>query len=65
MLNNRFKELAAQAWAEHPGIEHEEFLEYFGRKVVDECAKTCDNYLAMNVPGAMLGALMKKQFGVD
>jgi hypothetical protein len=65
MLNDRFKELAAQAWLENPGMDEQEFLEHYGRKIVNECAKTCDNYLAMNVPGAMLGALMKKQFGVD
>ena len=38
MLNNRFKELAAQAWAEHPGASEEEFLEYYGRLIVDDCA---------------------------
>jgi len=64
MLNNRFKELAAQAWAEHPGASEEEFLEYYGRLIVDDCARACDNYVMMNIPPSMLSSLMRRQLGL-
>jgi len=62
-MNEQFQRIAAEAWAANPGMEESEFLEQFGRAVVRECARIADNYVAMNVPGAMLGSLMRKQFG--
>ena len=64
-MHTRFQEIAARAWDLNPGLSEQEFLEHFGKEVVKECSKVADNYTAMNIPGAMLGSLILKQFGVD
>lgn len=43
----------------------EHCVEKFAYLIVKECAATTDNYTAMKVPPAMLGSLIKKQFGLD
>ena len=64
-MHTRFQEIAARTWDLHPACTEQEFLEHFGREVVKDCAQVADNYTAMNIPGAMLGSLILKQFGVD